>query len=150
MTWRGGCCETANLGLTSVGSHHIAVYLHSCQQVPAHGSTTIWAKPIPLFATRDELGILLESEGMKKGVEVGVQMGHYSAKLLSGWKSCEKFYLVDAWKEQENYVDIANVGAAEQEQIYLEARNRMKQWRQKQSFDLCRPRRQRRNSMTRS
>ncbi len=104
------------------------------RQVPAHGSTTIWAKPIPLFATRDELGILLENEGMKKGVEIGVQRGHYSAKLLSGWKSCEKIYLVDAWKEQENYVDIANVGAGEQEQLYVEARNRMKQWEAKTVF----------------
>lgn len=103
-------------------------------QVRVQDRSSTWLKPIPVLSTRDELGTLLENEGMKTGVEIGVQRGLFSEKMLSEWKGCEKYYLVDVWKQQESYFDIANVGEEEQEQIYLDARNRMTQWKAKTVF----------------
>ena len=45
---------------------------------------------------------------MRTGVEVGVLRGDFSRWMLSVWKSCESYTLVDLWAHQDNYVDIAN------------------------------------------
>ena len=55
------------------------------------------------------MGSLLEEYGFKTGVEVGVKQGSYASVVLSQWKSCQSYKLVDLWKHQENYVDKANV-----------------------------------------
>ena len=46
---------------------------------------------------RKEMGILLEEHGLKTGAEVGVQTGTYSDIVLSKWKSCQSYKLIDAW-----------------------------------------------------
>ncbi len=51
-----------------------------------------------------------------------MQHGHFSAGLLATWKSCERLYLVDIWRAQQNYKDMANVDNAQQEAILAEAR----------------------------
>ena len=68
------------------------------------------SKPLPTLRSRSEMGALLQKEGFRAGVELGVQFGHYSAELLSSWLSCQEMYLVDAWAHQERYKDIANKG----------------------------------------
>ena len=55
------------------------------------------------------MGSLLEEYGFTTGVEVGVKQGSYAKIVLSQWKSCQSYKLVDLWKHQENYVDEANV-----------------------------------------
>lgn len=75
---------------------------------------------------RNEIPQYLTALGlMGKGVEVGVKQGEYSKIILDNW-NCSEFYLVDAWRNFENYVDIANVSAQEHLQYMLETLNLLK------------------------
>ena len=57
---------------------------------------------------RDALGRMLNSlSGFEIGVELGVQRGHYSKRLLTRWTACKKYYLVDLWAQQVNYKDVS-------------------------------------------
>lgn len=71
---------------------------------------------------RNEIGKILEKEGHKIGVELGVQRGHFVDKILTNWKSCERFYLVDIWAQLDNYIDNANMDNVKQEAIYQECK----------------------------
>jgi hypothetical protein len=60
-------------------------------------------------ANRNELGKLLESlGGFHTGVELGVQAGLFSKTMLETWPSCTKYYLVDIWAQQVNYIDVSD------------------------------------------
>ena len=72
-------------------------------------------KKIP-FDRRNDLGDILQHERFRTGAELGVQEGKYAVQILSHWKSCWKYYLVDCWKTQSNYNDSAN--NQDQEQNY--------------------------------
>jgi predicted O-methyltransferase YrrM len=89
---------------------------------------------LPPLATREDIGPYIEEEGLKTGMEIGVQRGYSAKRLLLDWKSCERFYLVDLWKQQENYADSANVGNEDQQQIFLEAQERLRPWVNKTIF----------------
>ena len=93
-----------------------------------------YIKPIPPVRTRDDLGKLLESEGFTVGIELGVQSGYYSKTILSHWKSCERYYLVDIWQQQENYMDGANVNNHQQESLFKGAQALLKPWQDKAVF----------------
>lgn len=71
---------------------------------------------------------MLESYGLKTGVELGVQHGNFAEKMLTVWKSCEKYYLVDIWQMQENYKDGANVDNESQQGNYQRTKERMQQF----------------------
>lgn len=60
-----------------------------------------------------------------------LQRGIFAEQVLKGWPSATRYYLIDAWQHQANYTDVANVGAAEQEARFQEARARMAPWLQK-------------------
>lgn len=60
------------------------------------------------------------------GVEVGVQEGKYSELILSQWKSCSKYVLVDPWEKQLNYFDRANVDSNTHLKFYEQTKNRLK------------------------
>lgn len=47
--------------------------------------------------------------------------GGFSRFTLDTWPSCKRFYLVDIWRHQPNYKDIANVDNAEQDKLYNQA-----------------------------
>jgi hypothetical protein len=83
------------------------------------------SKPLPVLQNRNELGALLEKEGLKVGVEIGVQRGGFAEITLGAWTSASKYYLIDPWKHQNNYADGANVNNNEQEQILNEAKHRL-------------------------
>jgi len=83
---------------------------------------------------REDMGDLLEEMGMEVGVEVGVQRGKNAQILLSKWKSCKEFHLVDLWEHQENYVDGANVDQERQNEVYEEAKRRMADYEDKTTF----------------
>lgn len=55
------------------------------------------------------------------GAELGVQRGLYSRTLLEGWRQCDTYVQVDAWRSLSNYSDIANVDADEQRHRRREA-----------------------------
>lgn len=78
----------------------------------------IQGNPVNPPNTRDEIGKMLEFEGHKIGVELGVQHGYFANRILQDWKSFEKFYLIDIWMQLDNYVDSANVNNQQQEIIY--------------------------------
>jgi hypothetical protein len=84
-------------------------------------------RPVPPLQLREDLGNLLEYEGMRTGVEVGVQQGVFSAHLLKRWPSCKSYLLVDLWEmnsKQLHYNDSA--GSRDQKFARLETRRRMR------------------------
>lgn len=86
---------------------------------------------------RADIALILEKDGLKTGVEIGVQRAIFSESLLKRWPSCTRFYLVDPWGHQggnQNYIDSANVEQSEQEKRYQEARKRLEPWQDKTVF----------------
>ncbi len=68
---------------------------------------------------RDEFGHLFNKLGLYgKGVEIGVQEGIFSKILRSTWKG-EELYLIDRWKYESDYKDIANIPDEKQKEYYL-------------------------------
>ncbi len=68
---------------------------------------------------RDEFGLLFNKLGLYgKGIEVGVQEGVFSETLRSTWKGNE-LYLIDRWKYENDYKDIANIPDEKQKEFYL-------------------------------
>ena len=68
---------------------------------------------------RDDLGKLFNKLGLLgKGVEIGVQEGVFSQTLRSSWNG-EELYLIDRWKYDPEYKDIANISDAKQKEYYL-------------------------------
>ncbi|KAK9812670.1 hypothetical protein WJX72_001592 [[Myrmecia] bisecta] len=55
-------------------------------------------------------------------------------ELLEQWTACEKFYLVDVWSPQEQYIDASNVDQHAQDDIYEEARANLAPWAEKTTF----------------
>ena len=74
-----------------------------------------------VFQTRNDLGHILNNEGMRTGVELGVKKGDFAHVLLSTWHSASMYVLVDVWHELDNYTDIANVHNNLQEKFYKQA-----------------------------
>jgi hypothetical protein len=91
-------------------------------------------KPISPIMYRKDIGFLLESENLKIGAEIGVQKGEFAHQILSIWTSCERYYLVDSWKSQENYRDIANVDNTVHEQYFQNTKQLLIPWQQKTVF----------------
>ena len=86
----------------------------------------VWG--VPIVDTRNDFGVLLESENKKVGLEVGVQSGVYSEIILNNWINCEKYILLDPWIHQEHYDDFANVDQNRQNALFDETKNRLKKF----------------------
>jgi hypothetical protein len=70
--------------------------------------------------TRTEFPVLLnERRLLGCGVEIGVQLGEYSATILKYWRGMH-LISVDPWLSDapENYIDIANVPQSQHEERY--------------------------------
>lgn len=84
-------------------------------------------KPIRPLAHRDDLGAELRRRGLKGiGVEIGVQTGKFTYKLLNGWQQAAAFVQVDIWnttRTERHYHDMANVTDREQAR-YLQSASR--------------------------
>lgn len=91
---------------------------------------------VPTFRHREDLGDILQKENMTVGAELGVQKGIFTVQMLKRWPSCKEYHLVDLWAQQENYVDIANVGAGIQEERYNETLRNTNNWKDK--IHVCR------------
>lgn len=59
------------------------------------------------------------------GVELGVQAGAFAEILLDTWPNCSMLHLVDPWKQQSAYVDVANVDDRAQERLMAETGTRL-------------------------
>ena len=77
---------------------------------------------------RDEIGTLLEEHELKTGVEVGVKQGAFSHMVLSKWKSCQSYKLVDPWEHQKNYKDAANVNQSIQNNFFEQTKATLRQY----------------------
>ena len=67
-----------------------------------------YQKPIPPLRTREDLGALLNSEGLTRGAELGVLKGAFAGHTIKHWTNCAYYLLVDSWQQLENYVDLNN------------------------------------------
>jgi len=68
------------------------------------------------------------------GVEVGVQKGLFAKDVLSIWKNCKVYNLVDIWKQQTNYEDKANVNDQIQEENYQTTRENVAEFKDVPQF----------------
>ena len=71
--------------------------------------------PMPPFRRRTDLAMILEQLGMTRGAEVGVQRGGFAKNNLKKWRKNKEYWVIDLWRFQKNYVDLANVNDVEQE-----------------------------------
>jgi hypothetical protein len=70
---------------------------------------------------RDDMGQFLDSLGIKgAGLEIGVRDGDYASQMLTKWKGCTHYILVDPWEaiQDGSYKDGANVDAGHHDQKY--------------------------------
>jgi hypothetical protein len=75
---------------------------------------------------RADIGAFLQALGKGgEGVELGVQAGVFSEALLTQWPNCSVLHLVDPWRQQAQYVDVANVDNRGQERLFDETNSRM-------------------------
>ena len=85
-------------------------------------------RPLPVIDHREELGNILEAEGMTVGLEVGVKQGEMSAAVLERWTKCENYYLMDPWEHQDHYQNGANVAQNVQDRYFQETKQRLKKF----------------------
>lgn len=83
---------------------------------------------------REELGTILQEHNFTTGLEVGVKQGEYTDIILSQWKSCTSYKLVDLWKQQENYKDVANVDNDLQERFFEQTKARLEKYQNVTKF----------------
>lgn len=84
------------------------------------------------YKNRIELLKILYKELMPKNIcEVGVHEGKYSRHILNIIPSIEKFYLVDCWRQLDNYNDRCNTIDAVQEKCLQETINNITEWKDK-------------------
>lgn len=86
------------------------------------------------FTNRDKIPHYLEMKGYQTGAEVGVQNGAYALKTLKIWKNCTKYYLIDLWAKQTNYIDGANVEDTHQIKNFKDTKEKLKAWQNKTEF----------------
>ncbi len=92
-------------------NHKIVVEKHYVSGVSRDG--------IRCIAKREELPALLnELHLTESGLEVGVQAGIFSEQILNQWNG-KKLYLVDIWRQQADYADVANVDNDKQLELFL-------------------------------
>ena len=115
-----------NISTTDIQEDHHIDDLDLCRPMRGRG--------VPTFMRRNDLGRIAQSEGFTRGLELGVQRGHYSKIILSSWHGCTEYHLVDLWGHQENYNDIANKNQDEQNKIYDEAMANLQPWGNKIHF----------------
>jgi glycosyltransferase involved in cell wall biosynthesis/Tfp pilus assembly protein PilF len=67
---------------------------------------------------RNDFGSLFNSlDLLEHGAEVGVQAGEFSKIIRSSWKG-KYLHLIDRWRSDDNYKDIANIPDEKQKQLY--------------------------------
>ena len=78
--------------------------------------------PIRTLKKKGEIPLVLQEEGMRVGVEVGVFRGGFSNWVLSNWPACTKYYMVDLWSAQDNYRQMDNATTSKNLERMEEAR----------------------------
>jgi len=92
-------------------------------------------KEIPELYKRRYLPVILESEGLHTGAEVGVFRGQFAEWNLEMWPSCTRYLLVDLWEHQENYADVSNVEKSKQDANLKRTIARLERF--KDRYEIC-------------
>jgi len=112
---------------TDVGTGFFSSFAASNSiQAPSHPVSCYPKIGLRPLRNRAEMPELLEEHKLKSGIEIGVKQGSYAKLILDGWKSCEKYHLVDLWAKQENYEDVANVDNNTHDKFYEETKETLK------------------------
>lgn len=96
------------------------------------------AAPFAPLRTRAELGLLLNELNFTSGAELGVQAGEFSRIVLTQWPRARHYWLVDVWRSQKNYDDVANVGDTLQTKIMRKALSNVRTFRSRTHVHVCR------------
>lgn len=98
--------------------------------------STMQGPGVSPFKKRTDLGAVMELQGFKRGIELGVQRGGFARSMLGKWPNCSEYHLVDLWSYQENYKDFANVNNKIQDNNYHSTLNSLDSWKEK--IHVCR------------
>ena len=79
--------------------------------------------------SRGQLGTLLSELKVKSAAELGVKQGQFAEQTLRLCKTCKKYILVDLWKQQKNYKDVANVPDSQHAAFKSQALGRLQQFK---------------------
>ena len=90
--------------------------------------TATCVKPMPTIRRRSEIGAVLEKENFTTGAELGVQSGSFADEVLRLWPSAKEYLLVDLWRHQPRYKDLANVKNKKQERIRQDCMRRLQKY----------------------
>jgi hypothetical protein len=96
-----------------------------------NSTVELCAQSMPIIDHRHELADILEAENKTTGLEVGVKQGAFANTMLSRWKQCQKYILLDPWEHQEHYKDLANVDQETQNQFMQQTMEKMKPFKEK-------------------
>ena len=78
---------------------------------------------LKIITKRNDLGSLLNSLNLKgHGAEIGVQQGEFSKIIRATWKG-KYLHLIDRWRSDDDYKDIANVSDETHKQFYFKVLN---------------------------
>jgi len=75
----------------------------------------------PTITKRNHLGELMTSLNYSVAIEIGVNAGEFSRKILSKWGGT--LYMCDPWRHIDGYVDIANTDNESFEKIFQQAKD---------------------------
>jgi len=81
-----------------------------------------------------QLPELLEKLNFKTGAELGVLKGEGARALLDTWPGAEKYFCVDLWQHQENYLDSNNWNNEGHNENYAQAQEALKDYKDKTVF----------------
>lgn len=92
----------------------------------------------PIPAQRNDIIPMLEQLKWTTAIEVGVQKGLLAKKMLSNWKSCTEYKLVDLWGKEEGYQEPGGHSQDFHDRAYGETRRRVKPFMDKVEFFVMR------------
>ena len=96
------------------------------------------ADATPSLNQREDIFTILEREGLVDGVELGVQKGEFAKAALVTWTRAKRYVMVDVWREQDHYVDLANVAQTTQDKYYEQAKAAVKFRFNDTRIEICR------------
>lgn len=115
------------------------VMLFITKKINSTNSGIIYQQIIPNnINNRSEIGLFLDKQKFKSGIEVGVKRGGYADSLISKWSYCRKYIMIDPWLKQNFYDDYANVPNTEQNRIFNMAMNVVNKYSNRVEFIILR------------
>jgi hypothetical protein len=88
-------------------------------------------KKLSVYLNTDHIRLINLFNAGETFIEVGVQTGFFADRIIKTWPSLKKYYGIDLWRQQQNYIDGSNVDDTKQEKLMIGAVKLLKKYRKK-------------------